>query len=572
MKNVQIDIYSTRTQEYLDRIGFKNKFLRLWGNDGTVLTERHYYYPSISENDVKLFKLLGIYKDLKDAQGKMSGISSAWIYLNPAKLDASAIDAALVVQKLEFQVTEGIYTINIYPNITTQRIGNNSTSSYTIVQDDSMGLFSTSHINPDGSINSSLVSYIATNYEEVLSKYIVECTEDDAVEKLVAMNILNGSDAFAYSVSHIDYALAEDIKKVGENSYKYSRKSLSIDLKIKQTGAVAETDPLVVLIVAQITKDRETSAKALIDVTSARVTNSVFTAGVNTNSIITDDVWSGNRLKVSVFDSKILKTEKLIELIQKSLDSGYKKKKVKWYKKLLGLLVFAVVFYFTRNAALAKGASALVATAAALSIGTLAVSLLSAGMAAWGDEAGARWNGEFARKVGIVSSIVGFAALVQSISNAVAKAATQQVLAEAAKQGTELTATELASQVAQRSLLDTLKGMIVDYFKSGLVTNLSLEQGISAASRVFGLYSKNKLEDLQDRLKTVQQQNAEYAQYEEENRGRDIGMALIKAHGEMLHQDSTDKYDYMYESWRSPLHSGNVQRTSWKWERTGAKI
>lgn len=572
MKNVQIDVYSTRTQEYLDRVGFKNKFLRLWGHDGTVLTERHYYYPSISENDVKLFKLLGIYKDLKDAQGKMSGISSAWIYLNPSKLDTSAIDAAIIVQKLEFQVTEGIYTINIYPKINTYRVGNNITSSYTPVQGDILGLFDEAYLNPDGSINSALIEYVKNNYKDILNNYIVECTADDPIEKMVAMNIMNGSDAFKYTVSSIEYGLAEDIKIIGESSYKYSRKSLTLDLKIAQIGAVSETDPLVTLIVAQIQADRERAERALLEIDSAKLANKAFNSAVNSSKTIANAIWLNNRLRVTAFTPTVLKTEKLIEVIQKSLDSGYKKKKVKWYKKLIGLVVFVVVFYFTRNAALAKGASALVATAAALSIGTLAVSLLSAGMAAWGDEAGARWNGEFARKVGIVSSIIGFAALVQSISNAVAKAATQQVLAEAAKQGTELTATELASQVAQRSLLDTIKGMIVDYFKSGLVTNLSLEQGISAASRVFGLYSKNKLEDLQDRLKTVQQQNAEYAQYEEENRGRDIGMALIKAHGEMLHQDSTDKYDYMYESWRSPLHSGNVQRTSWKWERTGAKI
>lgn len=572
MKNTQIDIFSTRTQEYIDRLGFKNKFLRLWGHDDTVLTERHYYYPSISENDIKLFKLLGIYTDLKDAQGKMSGITSAWIYLNPAKLDTSMLDTAVIIQKLEFQVTEGLYTLNIYPNISTYRVGNNTLSASTPVQGDVLGLFDESYLNPDGTISSTLTDYIKNNYSKVLSNYIVECTADDPIETLVAMNIMNGSDAFKYTVSSIEYGFAEDIKIVRDSSYKYSKKSLSLDLKITQIGVVTETDPLVVLIVDQVRAHRATAAAALINVTSAKLTFGAYNAGVKNSRKVSDAIWLNNRLRKSAFSASVLKTDKLIEVIQKSLDSGYQKKKVKWYKKLIGLIVFVVVFYFTRNAALANGASALVATAAALSIGTLAVSLLSAGMAAWGDEAGARWNGEFARKVGIVSSIIGFAALVQSISNAVAKAATQQVLAEAAKQGTELTATELASQVAQRSLLDTLKGMIVDYFKSGLVTNLSLEQGVSAASRVFGLYSKNKLEDLQDRLKTVQQQNAEYAQYEEENRSRDIGLALIKANGEMLHQDSTDKYDYMYESWHSPLHSGNVQRTSWRWERTGAKI
>ena len=60
MKKPQIYLTTTSIQDHISKVGFKNKFIRLWGDNGTVLTEKHYYYPSISANDVKLFKLLGV--------------------------------------------------------------------------------------------------------------------------------------------------------------------------------------------------------------------------------------------------------------------------------------------------------------------------------------------------------------------------------------------------------------------------------------------------------------------------------------------------------------------------------
>jgi len=204
------------------------------------------------------------------------------------------------------------------------------------------------------------------------------------------------------------------------------------------------------------------------------------------------------------------------------------------------------------------------------SISTLAVSLLSAAMTAWGDETGAAAAGKFAQKVGVVSSIIGFAAMIQGLSNAFTKAATKQVMAEAAKEGVTLTATEVATRAAQVSTLDVIKGMIKDYFQE-YTTNISLERAIHASSMVFDRYSKNRLGKLSDKIATAEQELASSEQVKEENRSRDIGRALIKAHGELLHQDSTDKYDYQYESWNSPMHIGNVCRTGWKWNRTGVK-
>lgn len=558
MKKPQIDLHANVTQEYLNKVRFKKKFLRLWGHNGTVLNKKHRYYPRISPNDVELFKLLGIYKDLKEAQDKMEGIDKAWIYLNPKKIDVSTLSDELLIQELEFDVPDGIYTINITPNVTFQRTHYFYNGPMTKTINDVLGLLEYSDLD-------TLGSYIESNYAQVLDKYIVESAEEDALTNLVAMHILNGSNAFSYNIKSVEYGLVEKIKKVAINrssedeetrytSYKYTTKSITIDIEIKQTGIVSDDDPLVASILTQREKD---SASSVSD--SAQVTRSRLSSILQNRSGVTNDVWLDGQMRVELFDPKTLKTKDLIPLIQGSLDSDYKKKKTKWYKKLLAIVVFVVAFYFSGG----TSAASLGAFATSFTIATLAVTVLSTAMSAWGDDTGAGFVSKFASKLNIVGTFIGFAAIVQSVSTAI----TKQIAAETAKIGVA----EAAKQGTTSMFIKAVKNLVVKYFKSAL-TKISLENTITVASRIFKMYSNNKLEGLQDRLKTVEQENAETSQYEEEGRSRDIGLSLIKSHGEMFHQDSTDKYDYPYESWNSPMHIGNICRTSWKWERTGNKI
>lgn len=559
MKKPQIDLFEKTVQRYINQVGFKKKFLRLWGHDGSSLTEKQYYYPSIAPSKVELFKLLGIYKDLVEAQGKMSGIESAWVYLNSKKVDVSTLTDELLIQELEFDILDGIYTLNIIPNVSFQRARFRRNSELGVIREDKLGLL-------EYSDKVALGEYIKDNYDEVLKNYIVEGAEDNDTLNLILMYILKGSNTFSCTIKSTEYALTNNVKVIEteeySKSYKYSVKSISMDLEIKQIGTVTRNDPLVKSILDG--KEDYTMKK---NKNTAKETNRILGSALNRKDQ-TNSVWLNGKLRVSMFDSKELKTKDLIELLNKSIDTGYEKKKVKWYKKLIAIVVFIVTFYFSGG----TSAASFGAFATSFGVASLAVMALSAAMAAWGDETGAAAAGEFSQTVSKVGMVIGITAIVTTVISTIRQAAAQQVVAEAAKQGVKLSTAEIAKQAAQRSLIDTLKGMVVDYFKSSFITNLSLEQGLAVTNRLFGMYSKNKIENLQDKLKSVQQQNAEYAQFEEENRSRDIGRSLIKAHGEVFHQDSTDKYDYMYESWSSPMHIGNIQRTSWKWNRTGDKI
>ena len=568
MKKPQIDIFANSVHTYIKGLGFKKKFLRLWGHNGSVLTEKHYYYPSISPNDVKLFKLLGIYKDLADAQGKMEGVEKAWVYLNPKKADVTKLDDDLLIQQLEFQIPDGIYTINIVPNVIHKRTGWGSRANTTQVTQDTLGLLNYAD-------KTALGNYIKDNYAQVLDKYIVQPVGKTAIEKLVVMHIFSGSNAFTHTIKSVEYGLMNLVRVVetdeGRESYKYSVKSISVDIEIKQTGVVTTTDPLVKSILNQRAKAKAEAAAARAEKTSARINNDTLSEGLFGRASVTNDFFLANQMRVSIFDSKVLKTKPLIRLIQDSLDTGYEEKKAKWYQKLIAPIVFIVVFVLVIVSGGAAAPSlSLVATA--FTVASLAVVALSAAMNAWGDEVGAREAGSFSQAMNKVGIVIGIVAIVHSITTALAREATKQVIAEAAKEGITLSTAEIAKQAASRSIIDTLKGMVADLFTSGVSTNLSLEQAMGITNRLAGMYQQNKLEKLSDKLKSLQQQNADNSNYEEEARSRDLGRALIKAHGELFIQDSVDKYDYMYEPWTSPMHIGNIQRTSWKWSRTKDKI
>lgn len=578
MKTPAIDVFGVSVQKHINQVGFKNKFLRLWGNDGTVLTEKHYYYPSISAADVELFKLLGIYKSLKASTGNMSGIESAWVYLNPAKADISDVSRAVLIQQLEFNVPDGIYGITITPKAKLVRTGNQTiwTGSTSVAQaDDTLGLLSDIYLDEDGMIDVGILgTYITNNYAEIINEYILTGNEspvtdeiDAEVANIVAVYALGGTDAFSADVHSISYTLTENSKTVrtdtgntteeGEpiyeyTSYPYRTQALNIQLNIKQIGVVGEDDPIIDRIMDAKASPTSTTASTIVNTLTS---TSIALSGILSKTGVTDDVWLNSRMRAGIFSATTLKTKDLIPIITDSLDTGYKKKKVKWYKKIIGIIVFIVVFYFSGGTA----AASLGAFSSAFTIATLAVVALSAAMAAWGDETGAAAVGKFSQKISVVGSLIGFMAIISSIAT--------QISTEVAKQA----AAEGTKQVATRHVLGAIKDMVVSVFKKYTTTSISLEQAVSTISRGFKMISDNKLDSLKDKLATVEAENAAASQYEEESNSRDIGLALIKSQAEVLHQDSDDVYDYQYEPWGSPLHIGNIQRTSWKWERTGAK-
>jgi len=548
-------------QDHLNEVGFKNKFLRYWGHDGSILTEKHYYYPNISENDKKLFKLLGVYKDLKAAQGQMEGIDKAWMYLNPSKEGVVDLTEETLVQELDFDINSGTYTLNITYSPTLKRVGNNAYYGKMYVDtEDTLGLFSEVYKNPDGTINvDTLGNYITANYDEVLSSCVVEGTEqiDDETDdteaeliNLVTMFVLGGSDAFVATIEDISYTtvsktyastrLSADGDTQEKIVYPYLEQALSLEINIENIGIVTDTDPLVAKIIEYKDKQQTIKDAAAAD----KATNGLLGDILYKQNLVNNSLWTDSRLNVAAFSSNTLKTKDLIKLVTTSLDSGYRKKKTKWWKKVLTMIVFVLVMVYTPSLGKVLGlltstSSAIAVAATGVTLATLAVSLLSVGMSAWGDEAGATFAGKFAKNVSVLSTFLGVTAMISSMANNV--------------------------------LQYGVKGVIQTAFKK-YTTDLSLTQGLKMVTMVANAWMKKDLKKDINKMQALEAQNAEYARAEEENNTRHLAMLFAKGYADVLNKDcNDDQYDYPYEDWGTNMHIGNIQRTSWRWERTGAK-
>jgi len=393
---------------------------------------------------------------------------------------------------------------------------------------------SDSYKNEDGSIKvEELSTYIRANYEAILDNYIVEAAEESEIVNLVTMFVLTGSEAFTAEIANITYTYGESRTTTGGILL---IPAISIELKVTNIGVVDADDSIIDNIIAYKNKK------------PAATISSIF----NKYTTVTDDIWYKSRLRASVFESSTLKSKDCIQLIKGALDTGYTKKKVPWYKKVLGILVFVVVFWISGGTA----ATSFTAFATAFGTATLAVSLLSAAMAAWGDEVGAGAVGKFAQGVSKIGTFLAVAAVVSNVANAISTA-----LKEAGK----------------GSLLSVLKTKITTYIKDTFrryTSELTLNNTIDLTNRVFGLYSNNKLESLESKLKEksnlLQKQEEEMRgeNIEETQRLYNLSLMFSKVYTENIKQDTGRfEIDYLYEPTRYPgqkgtMHIGNICRRS----------
>jgi hypothetical protein len=355
------------------------------------------------------------------------------------------------------------------------------------------------------------------------------------------MFVLTGSEAFTAEIVNITYTYGESSTITGGILL---IPAISIELKITNVNVVDANDSIIDNIIAY--KNKKLSS--LLAIISAALNKNT----TNKNTTVTDDIWYKSRLRASVFESSTLKSKDCIQLIKGALDTGYAKKKVPWYKKILGILVFVVVFWISGGTA----ATSFTAFAAAFGTATLAVSLLSAAMAAWGDEVGAGAVGKFAQGVSKIGTFLAIVTVVSNIANAI-----RTVLKEAGK----------------GSLLSVLKTKITTYIKDTFrryTSELTLNNAIDLTNRVFGLYSNNKLESLESKLKEksnlLQKQEEEMRgeNIEETQRLYNLSLMFSKVYTENIKQDTGRfEIDYLYEPTRYPgqkgtMHIGNICRRS----------
>lgn len=562
MKDPGVNILATTQQKYVASLGFKRKFLRLWGTellDGVeVLKEKHLWYPKTNlENNEKLFRLLKMYSQLEGEDPE--GITSAWVYLNPDKVTVStdgsneANENTLLDESLVQQINR---TIDI--NTKYQWI-------MTIKSDEYDGITQAPEGETHSEMTTRVSNYLSSNYEDVFDNCLIIGDADSLESRLLSKYVLFDTDnRFDVNITSIDQVITTQTNPpAGVNNYwtpdgVYKVISHAITMEVTRVSTVQNTDAIISKMLAvQDAKDKSD----LLGVQSNWEYASIDDK--------TNDFFYKGRLRASVFSLDTLKTADCNDLLNDCIDTGYQKKKVKWYQKLFVLIV-AVVAVVICGASCGYGvAGALTVPQAAMAATVISFTLAvtSMAMAAWGDESGAGFAVKMGSIAGKVAAVAGIFNMITSFTTNVARETAKQALQEAGKEVTEEAIQEQLVATAREMTIsgayEVAKDMIGNMVSKAMDTSI---QGIlKTFNQVANFIMKNDLTKresaLQAKQNKLQEQKDEIAAIEA-GMNRDLAWDFIRTHTAPMTTDQSifNAEEYKYEPDKFTFSTGNILR------------
>lgn len=242
--------------------------------------------------------------------------------------------------------------------------------------------------------------------------------------------------------------------------------------------------------------------------------------------------------------------KELYSYVISAIDSGYQKKKEKWWKKALAITIAVIVIYFVPGgAAIVKGAfSSLAGFALFVTAVSLTLTLLTLAFTVLG-------YADMASAFAAANKAIEPLALLASIYMIYT-----QFAKKAAEQGAKEAAKDYLENFVQNFTDDIIQGA-KDVF-AGKVTELSLNFTTKALQLV-NLGASLRLEQIKDRNKDLK---AEYEKaMEEATQENDILAGFARIYGKPATADWSmyaEQFDLPYERGGGPLHIGNIQRTT----------
>lgn len=616
MKRPQPDIGEIIQANFIRDIGYARKFKRLWGTTTVggveVLHDRRYYYPSSSRpsNFEDLFRFLGIYDDV--VNGSVKGVSSAWIYINKNKessipeIEGSVLEGtkdfvAYNLNKLWWDDADGPRPENLtlttsvtigalfvepgggsklsdlaLPTSTPLLATNMSQSQLaTAIVDNFDTIWATSTISQDGvgvinkgSITDS-INNITTPDEDDL-------TPDDPWLNTLARYALR-SDGVPCTIRNVEIG-----KSRRQDGRLYNTYVVTLEIPYI---AFTVSSPIVGLIAEDI-QDQE--SLLLVYDNSARP-NGYWTryALQQMDSTDLDDdpdlisrsyrlweevgetnfssIWHTHAgkhyIKADAFSNPGqygLKYKTLYEYVASLVDSGYKKKKVKWWKKVLAVVIAIVIVIKTGRVDLAAATFktiALIIVAVSLTLTILALATAALGM-----ESAAT---AFAAANKAIEPLVLIASIYLAVTATLEKLAEQAV-----KQGAE----QITMQTVIDFVVERIENLFSDFIESvtqgysdaitGQLTNASI-QFTDKLVKLLTLPQQIKLEGLASKNRDLQ---AEYDKLKEEiNQESDTLQGFLRIYSRPATADWSiyaQEFDQPYERGGGKLHIGNIQRTT----------
>jgi hypothetical protein len=606
MKRPQPDLGELLRADFIQNVGGARKFKRLWGTttvgEVEVLPIRRYYYPDTSRpsNYEKLFKYLGIYNDIENSSDP-EGVTNAFVYLNKNKgSELPAADAAELESNYKDFVASNLNTMWWDYADGPLPEGLTLTTSIVIEADINAGTgagrdfipTTTTVLNPYWSLP-TLISAIQNNYETLWDTSLIsqqgvgvinKGSITDPVTKITTPDEddLTPNDPWLATIARYalkDGTIATNIKDVeigiGTTTEGRVYHTYVVTLELPYTQ-FASSSSIVQSIVDDLLKDHSALTYSA-NTPKFSFPNSYYTSqairAMDASDLETDpdlvtrtyrlfedeaeelntdysNLWyyylGFYYLKADVFSNPRaynLTFKELNSYIVRLIDTGYTKKKVKWWKKALAVIVFVVaVVVSLGNAALTAQA-----LATAIVTASLVLVLFSLAFSALGMEGMAAAFMEVNKTIEPLVMIASLFLLVNSLSKALQKSL-EQGLQEAVKERV----TDFVEKIIEGAL-DLVSGNLTESSLSFLDKMVNL----------FMLPQQLKLESLNDRNRDLK---AEWEQLSQElSRENDILMHFARVYARPATADwsiYTEQFDLPYERGGGTLAMGNIQRTT----------
>ena len=433
-----IDFFETLKGEFIGSLKFKNKFIRLWGTqtiDGVeVLRERFEVYPNTkSEHVQKLLRHIGADKDVNSAD--MGSVESYYFWINPSKAETLSQD------NLEDLIAE---KVNLYCEIGEKlRITINISDAG-------------DYIDFKDFTKQQIYDYIVSDYDTNFNRLDQYAVGDTLLTTTIG-SYIPFDEGEHFTVSVVNASVSSIPTKQKLNSWDHDIESyitvykagISVELEAIRKSNLSGSAKIVQHIVDEKKEYDAVKLQQLLESESNESTDGGSYWIRNRKPAKTDDVWYKGQLRIEFLNSHLKHKHKLAILIS-SIDTGYTKKKTKWWKKIIGpLLIIAAI-----AASIIPGGQALSVVLLNIALYVGVVVLIMVGLQVYwskhGDPAAAEYMGRWIKVGQIISAAAGIASIVTNIARqaAVQAATTAATEAAAVSGGTAtVTATSLGQTV-----------------------------------------------------------------------------------------------------------------------------
>ena len=524
-----IDLYETYKGLFMASKKLKNQFKKYWGVttvDGVeVFNKEMTVWPDTDsrKNAVKILKMFGMYANIKKA--KFEGITRYYLWLNPAKMDDySSISKDIVVNHLNHVIpnTEFEFTLN-----------------YTDMDDPKKF---------NGWTSDQISSWLLDNYATLKNSSYMESRGDTLVGETIGYYV--PLDTAANFSSEVVEAMVTPIAYSTSTGLTAYRSGIAVTIKCKQVSPLQENDYIVDLMLNETDPDRKRKITTVFgldsdtgeDATELVWNNArrgIWTAIANRGAGKTDELWYNGYLRTAILDSNYMDRDKFADVLAGAMDTGYTKKKTKWWKKMLSIVVVVIaVVLSVPSGGLSMatlGTFAVNLGIAALVLTGLQLVIVKAGDAGW-----AQYLGRFVQVLGIASAVAGIGSFVNTAMTKLAQKAAESTIAGIVENAVKSAVTELTTAV-EAFAKDMSISNALNVLGSKIV---SVGRGI--IEKLMDMRVNTARSELNDALASVQQSKEELAELTDKE--MHIGVEDIKYYTSPLKLDNLPfEVDYLYE-------------------------